>query len=202
MPAHAPQTDHEGELLAGYITQQLLGLKSAAHGLADAQLRMTPTASGLSVGALVKHGTRCTTSWLDRSAAAPSEWPPADDPTPQEERIKAHFGEFELTTDDTGDALREHLDELLARVARDVPSYNLEERVPVPHDAPWWPQDIESWTIRWVLLHIVEEVARHAGHADIIRESIDGATMYELLGAVEGWPKSDWFTPWTAKVPS
>ncbi len=44
-----------------------------------------------------------------------------------------------------------------------------------------------EWTVRWVVLHIIEEMARHAGHADIIRESIDGATMYELLAALEGW---------------
>jgi uncharacterized damage-inducible protein DinB len=43
-----------------------------------------------------------------------------------------------------------------------------------------------KWTVRWVLLHIIEEFARHAGQADIIRESIDGATMYELLFALDG----------------
>lgn len=42
------------------------------------------------------------------------------------------------------------------------------------------------WTVRWVLLHIIDEMARHAGNADIIRESIDGATMYQLLAALEG----------------
>ncbi|RNI25514.1 DUF664 domain-containing protein [Flexivirga caeni] len=197
MPAHAPQTDHEGELLAGYVTQQLLGLKAAAHGLTDAELRATPTASSLSIGSLVKHGTRCAISWLDRAAAAPAMWPPADDPTPQQDRISAHFGEFRLTPEDTGDRLRDGLDAVIARVGRDVPSYDLDERVPVPTDAPWWPRDVQSWTVRWTVLHLIEELARHAGHADIIRESIDGATMYELLGAVEGWPKSDWFTPWS-----
>lgn len=196
MPAHAPQTDHEGELFAGYVTQQLLGLKSAAFGLTDEQLRATPTVSSLSIGALVKHGTRCAASWLDRAAAAPGVWPPADDTTAQEDRIKEHYGEFELTAEDTAEQLRSALDKLVARVASEVPSYNLSERVPVPTDAPWWPKDVESWTVRWALLHTVEEIARHAGHADIIRESIDGATMYELLGAVEGWPKSDWFTQW------
>jgi hypothetical protein len=43
------------------------------------------------------------------------------------------------------------------------------------------------WTARWVLLHLIEEMARHAGHADIIRESIDGATMYQLLADLEDW---------------
>ena len=54
--------------------------------------------------------------------------------------------------------------------------------------------------MRWVLLHLVEETARRAGHADIVRESIDGATMYELMAAAEGWPPGDWLQPWTLKT--
>jgi hypothetical protein len=41
-----------------------------------------------------------------------------------------------------------------------------------------------------------EELARHAGHADILREAIDGATMYERIGGREGWPETDWLKPW------
>lgn len=51
-----------------------------------------------------------------------------------------------------------------------------------------------------VLLHIVEETARHAGHADIVRESIDGATMYALMAGAEGWPATDWLQPWEPPV--
>jgi hypothetical protein len=39
-----------------------------------------------------------------------------------------------------------------------------------------------------VLLHLIEETARHAGHADIVRESIDGGTAFQLMAAAEGWP--------------
>ena len=42
----------------------------------------------------------------------------------------------------------------------------------------------------------MEELARHAGHADIVREHIDGATMYELMAGAEGWPATEWMTPW------
>ena len=52
--------------------------------------------------------------------------------------------------------------------------------------------------MRWVALHLIEELTRHAGHGDIIRESIDGATMYELMAGVEGWPETDWIKPWKA----
>lgn len=46
---------------------------------------------------------------------------------------------------------------------------------PVPRGVPWFPADVEKWSVRWVLLHLIEETARHGGHADIIRESLDGA---------------------------
>ena len=44
--------------------------------------------------------------------------------------------------------------------------------------------------------HATTEHTHHAGHADIIRESIDGATMYELLAADQDWPESDWLRHW------
>jgi hypothetical protein len=62
---------------------------------------------------------------------------------------------------------------------------------------PWNRNDLVFWTLRWVLLHLIQETARHAGHADIIRESVDGATSYPLLAAAEGWPATDWLKPWT-----
>ena len=63
--------------------------------------------------------------------------------------------------------------------------------MPVPHDAPWFPKDVEAWSVRWVLFHMIEELARHAGQGDIISESIDGATLYELLAGLEDWPEAD-----------
>ena len=52
---------------------------------------------------------------------------------------------------------------------------------------PWFPKDVDAWSVRWVLFHMIEELARHAGQADIIRETIDGATLYELLAGLEDW---------------
>ncbi len=45
---------------------------------------------------------------------------------------------------------------------------------------------------------LINELARHAGHADIIRESIDGATLYELVAGIEGWEETEWIKPWKA----
>jgi len=64
---------------------------------------------------------------------------------------------------------------------------DLGQPVPVPKGVPWFPADVEAWSVRWVLLHLIEETARHAGHADIIREALDGATAYQLMARAEGW---------------
>lgn len=63
--------------------------------------------------------------------------------------------------------------------------------MPIP-PAPWFPTEGE-WTVRWVALHLVEELARHAGHADILRESLDGKGTYELNARSDGepWP-AEW----------
>jgi len=61
---------------------------------------------------------------------------------------------------------------------------------------PWFPKDVEAWSVRWVVLHLIEETARPAGHADIIREAVDGATGFALMAVAEHWPASPWITPW------
>jgi hypothetical protein len=73
---------------------------------------------------------------------------------------------------------------------------DLDQPVPVPQGVSWFPSDIDAWSVRWVLLHLIQETARHAGHADIIRESLDGATGFELTAAAEGWPETPWLKPW------
>ena len=73
---------------------------------------------------------------------------------------------------------------------------DLDAAVPVPRDIPWFPKDQKAWSVRWVILHVINELARHAGHADIVRESIDGATMYELIAGLEDWEIEGWVKPW------
>jgi hypothetical protein len=58
--------------------------------------------------------------------------------------------------------------------------------VPVPKGVPWFPQDVDAWSARWVLLHLIQETTRHAGHADIIRETIDGSNAFVLLAKSKG----------------
>ncbi len=185
MPGTAPALTDEKTLLLAYIAQQRDGIRNAAYGLTDEQARRTPTTGSLSIGGLVKHVAEMERSWMAT--------------TTQTERAVDYEHGFRLADDETlADALAE-LDAAGAATEEVVAGLDLDHPVPVP-DAPWFPKDVEAWTLRWVLLHLVEELARHAGHADIVRESIDGATMYELLAGVEGWPETDWLKPWKPAV--
>jgi len=104
---------------------------------------------------------------------------------------------FQMGTDQTLSSVLARYDEVAAETERVIAGVDLEDPVPVPKDVPWFPDDIDAWSVRWVLLHVIEETARHAGHADIIRESIDGATAFPLMAAAEGWPATQWLQPWT-----
>jgi hypothetical protein len=189
MPGQPPPlTDEKAQLLA-FIEQQRDGVRNAAYGLTDEQARVTPSASSLSVGGLVKHAIDMERGWIDLVLQR------------QRESSPAHYDDnFRLGPDETLAEILAGYDEVARETAAVIATIDdLNQPVPVPKGVPWYPADLDAWTVRWVLLHLVEEVARHAGHADIVRESIDGATMYELMAAVEGWPATDWLKPWQPK---
>ena len=124
-------------------------------------------------------------SWT-LTVAAPSQPFPAEDPRSlvgmmTDSESKEAVRDYESLTD-----LRTTYDAQNAETIRVFTDADLDATTEVPpHIGEVYPHTCE-WTVRWVLLHIIEEFARHAGQADIIRESIDGATMYELLFALDG----------------
>jgi uncharacterized damage-inducible protein DinB len=189
MPGQAAVLTDERELLLAYIAQQRDGIRYAAHGLTDAQARLTPSASSLSIGGLIKHVATMERGWINRVL---------QHHTSQHDTASRYADGFRLRPNETlADVLADY-----ATVARETEAVvraitDLNQAVPVPQGVPWFPADVDNWTVRWVLLHLIEETARHAGHADIVRESIDGATMYALMAAAEGWPATDWLQPWT-----
>ena len=191
MPGQAPPLTDERQLLLAYIAQQRDGIRNAAYGLTDAQARLAPSASSLSIGGLIKHAADIERGWIDRVLQR--------DRGPEEGQRSDYEDNFRLGPDETLVDVLARYDEVATETATVVAGIaDLGQAVPVPTGVPWFPADVESWSVRWVLLHLIEETARHAGHADIVRESIDGATMYELMAAAEGWPATDWLRPWKA----
>ena len=191
MPGNVHPVADEREGLMAYLAQQRSVLQIAAYGLTDEQARAVPTRSALSIGGLIKHVTAVERSWVDivlqRQPAAP------DDPVAA---MADYADAFTMGPSETLAGLIADQDAAARETEAALGSLDLGRPVPVPRDVPWFPADVDAWSVRWVLLHLIQETARHAGHADIVRESIDGATAYELMAAAEGWPATDWLKPW------
>jgi uncharacterized damage-inducible protein DinB len=143
-------------------------LLRTVQGMTDEQAGLRPTASELCLGGIVKHVTHVEDGWANFMVEGPSAIGPADAAA-----YERHLAGFLMDG--------ETLDELLARyetVARrtdelvvSLPSLDDSHLLP---EAPWFEAGA-SWSARRTLLHVIAETAQHAGHADIIRESIDGA---------------------------
>ncbi|MBV9282067.1 MAG: DinB family protein [Chloroflexi bacterium] len=187
MPGLVPPVADERTGLLAYLAQQRHILRIAAYGLSDEQARETPARSALSIGGLIKHVALTERNWinmvLQRGRAS-------DD---------AYLAGFRLGPDETLASVLKLYDEVADETERTIAAIpDLGQPVPVPKGVPWFPSDVEAWSVRWVLLHLIEEAARHAGHADILRESIDGATAFPLMAAAEGWEPTPWLQPWQA----
>jgi uncharacterized damage-inducible protein DinB len=194
MPALASPVADERSALREYLAYHQSAFVAVAYGLTDEQARQTPTVSELSIGGLIKHVTGMQRTWMSRVAAAPDA--PPKDPRSFDEIAKEFGDQHVMRPDETLDGLLRAFEEENAKSLQLTETADLDAKVPVPQDIPWFPKGIKDWSVRWVILHVINELTRHCGHADIIRESIDGATMYELLAALEGWSIDGWVQPW------
>jgi uncharacterized damage-inducible protein DinB len=190
MPMNVRAVTSERDGLLAFLEQHRLAVRHACFGLSEEQARQHPTPSSLSLGGLVKHLAYGERTWLGHIEGRGSE---QDGDTGA--AMAAYFGTFQLSDDETlGGVLTDYAD---ASAETDLVVGgidDLDRRVELT-PAPWLP-DPEGCTVRWVLLHLVEETARHAGHADILREALDGALSGPLMAAVEGWPEDGWIKPW------
>jgi Protein of unknown function (DUF664) len=185
VPGLVPPIAEEREARLAFLSQQRDALRYAAHGLGDEQAGSRPSVSGLCVGGLIKHTAQVERAWVsyimsgDRSVFAPGE----DRYT---NGLRLVDGETMADVISLSDEQAAHTD----KVVRDLP--DLGAPLPATEDVAPWIRHGLVWTPRWVLLHLIEETARHAGRADIIRESIDGATCWTLMATAEGWPEQSW----------
>jgi len=137
-------------------------------GVTDEQAAARTTISELCLGGIIKHVGQVETRWAGFIVDGPSVFPPMD-----EAAYKAHLETFQMQPDETlagivaaYHAVAARTDELVMTVA----SFDEDHELPA---APWFEPGAR-WSARRVFTHIVAETAQHAGHADIIREAIDG----------------------------
>ncbi|WP_395691749.1 DinB family protein [Nocardioides sp.] len=145
-------------------------------GLSDDDARSRPTVSELSLGGLVKHVAEVERTWARFVVEGPAPEPDIDwanvDWSNPPERVKAYQDGFRMLGDETLAGLLATYDEVAAATDELVRTVDLDARQPLPA-APWFEPGA-TWSARRVFTHIVAETAQHAGHADILRETIDG----------------------------
>jgi Protein of unknown function (DUF664) len=146
-------------------------LRHTAQGLTDEQARLSPTASELTVGGLIKHVSAIEAGWAD-FAERGTEAMPSFEGVPSPELIEAFQNEFRLLPGETLAGVLDAYEKVAARTDALVESLDLDTAYPLPK-APWFAPGATR-SVRRVFIHIVAETAQHAGHADIIRETIDG----------------------------
>ncbi|KFZ82237.1 hypothetical protein ED92_18695 [Amycolatopsis sp. MJM2582] len=160
-------------------------LTTTVQGLTDEQLDEHPTVSELSLGGLVKHVASIEEMWLRFVVEGPTAmtydlpegvtWADIGAGTAREFPQWAidHQNNFRMLPGDTLAGILARYEEVAARTREIVSSIpDLSATHPLP-EAPWNPPGAVR-SVRRVLAHVIAETAQHAGHADILRESIDG----------------------------
>ena len=165
MPAQDFASTTEREAVCGFLDLQRTALIRKVTGVSDADARRAPTASSLSLLGLVKHSALWERRWFQIIVAGrvfPGEWPANEMPAEE-----VGDGDFQVGEHDTVAHWVAYYQEQAA-ISRQITA-DLDLDTP----CRWAP--LAHRNLRWVLLHLIEETARHAGHADIIRETLDGS---------------------------
>ena len=173
--ASGPATQERADLVDALRTHRGL-FRLTVGGLTDEQARLTPTVSTLSLGGLIKHVTAVEQQWagfvVDGPAPSPDiDWANIDWSNPPPEAQQYADG-FRMLEDESLAGLLARYDEVAAATDQLVRNVDLDALQPLP-EAPWFEPGA-SWSARRVFTHILAETAQHAGHADILRETIDG----------------------------
>ncbi|GAB3439934.1 DinB family protein [Actinophytocola sediminis] len=147
-------------------------LRFTARELTDEQARQRTTASELTIGGLIKHVTAGEATWAKFIVDGPAE--SSNFEQMSEDDFATWTDGFRLLPEETLAGVLADYAEVARRtdeLVATLPDLDVAHPLPV---APWYEVG-KHWTARRVIMHIIAETAQHAGHADIIRESLDGA---------------------------
>ncbi|HLS77274.1 MAG TPA: DinB family protein [Nocardia sp.] len=144
-------------------------LRNTLDGLTDEQAGARSTVSELCLGGLIKHVASCEEGWVNFVLDGSKIMKDFEDMT--EADYAARDADFRMLPGDTVESVLARYAAVAARTDEIVATVDLDRSWPLPK-APWFQE--ESWTTREVLLHLIAETTQHSGHADIIREAIDG----------------------------
>ncbi|MGW5124879.1 DinB family protein [Streptomyces sp. NPDC004069] len=171
-PAGAPAVTGERADLLEMLAKHRHFLRFTTRDLTDEQAGLRTTASELCLGGLIKHVAAVERSWADFILNGPSAM--GDFTAMTEADWARRADQFRLLPGETLTGVLADYAEAARRTDDLVVTLpDLAATQPLPK-APWFEPGAQ-WSARRVLMHIIAETAQHAGHADIIRESLDGA---------------------------
>ena len=166
-------------------------LLHTAQRLTDEQARTTSTVSALTIASLLKHVADTEEQWFRFAVEGASaftevytddiyggeiDWPAVDAEAATNDGdwsgSEWEDTRFVLAEHETLEFLRARIEQVAARTEEVLRSADLDTTHPLPV-APWFEPGA-SWSVRRVAIHMLAEISQHAGHADIIREALDG----------------------------
>lgn len=174
------------EHLHGYLRAQRSALLLKLEGLPEREARLPRTPTGTNLLGLVKHSAACELGYFGETFGRPSEltlpWDrPGVDPDDNEDMFAIE-----------GESMAEVLEwchACFAHADATIEALPLDARGAVA----WWPEDRREVTLGQIIVHMALDEARHAGHADILREQIDGRVGLRSEGNnLPEWDEGRW----------
>ncbi len=162
-----PMTGSERDSLAQYLDYQRETVLLKTEGLTRGQLAQRVPSSGLTLAGLLYHLALVEESWFEEDFLG---LPPREDWAGVDWSADPDF-EFRTALDKEPEWLRDRYRDACDRARRVAAGAASLDAVAVKP-----LRDGRPFTLRWMMLHMIEETARHAGHADLLREAIDGVT--------------------------
>jgi hypothetical protein len=157
----------EDQVLLDFLAAQRETALGIVEGLDEEAWHRSVVPSGWTPAGLVEHLSGVELHWFQQVVADADTTPPGDEDMPPYDPMAAFVTEWS-----SADIIAEYR-ELCARSDAVLAVTSLSAR---PRGKHGDPEVAEPPTVRWVVLHVIEEIARHAGHLDIARELLDGKT--------------------------
>jgi uncharacterized damage-inducible protein DinB len=156
------------QMLLHYLRDVRTALLWKCEGLSERELRMPRTGTGTNLIGLVKHAASIEIGYFGETFGR--EWPTPDEVAWIQEFDEDPNADFYLTAYETAEGILD----LYRRVGEWADAIITELPLDAPGQVPWWGERGDV-TLQRILVHVIEDLSRHAGHADILREQIDGA---------------------------
>ncbi|MGY1620858.1 DinB family protein [Geodermatophilus sp. SYSU D00965] len=165
-----PLAGDETATLLGFLEYQRATLAWKCRGLGAVGLRATVGASAVTLGGLLEHLAYVEDDWCSRWLRGRDRLPPWDAVD-----WRADPGwDWHSAAEDTPEQLRQLWEDAVVRSRAAVAEALADGGLGRPTRRTW--PDRRAPSLRWVLVHLIEEYARHNGHADLLREAVDGRT--------------------------